>query len=227
MQRKLGYSERRICRAASIPRSTIRYQPKVSAFTRRLLKRMLELVRKHPRFGYRRIWALLRRENWPVNKKRVHRLWKQEGLRVPKKARKRRWIGSSANACDRLRAERRNHVWALDFAFDVTEQGEQLKFLGVTDEYTRECHALQVDRSMPAVYVQDVLDRLFDRHGAPEHVRCDNGPELIAQHLREWLARQEVQPLYIAPGAPWENGYAESFICLLYTSDAADDSALV
>ena len=212
VRRQLGYSERRVCKALSVPRSTVRYEARVGEFAKRLLSRMLELVRAHPRFGYRRIWALLRREGWGVNLKRVHRLWKLEGLRVPKKARKRRWIGSSVNACDRHRATHRGHVWALDFAFDVTERGQQLKFLAITDEYTRECHALEVDKSMRAVHVQDVLEALFDRHGVPKHIRCDNGPELLARQLQAWLARQCVRPLYIAPGAPWENGYAESFI---------------
>mgnify|MGYP001819789035 FL=1 len=170
-----------------MPRSTVRYTAQVGAFTRRLLARILALVQEHPRFGYRRIWALLRREGWPVNKKRVHRIWKQEGLRVPKRQRKRRFLGRSENACDRHRAERRNHVWSYDFGFDVTEDGRQLKFLAVTDEYTRECHAVKVARAIRAVHVQDLLEQLFAEHGAPEHLRSDNGPELIADNLRKWL----------------------------------------
>ena len=212
MRRTLGFSQRRTCAALGVPRSTVRYVSLVAAFTKRLLKRMLELVRAKPRFGYRRIWALLRREGWRVNKKRVHRLWKQEGLRVPKKPRKARRTGNSANSCFRHRAEHRNEVWTLDFAWDVTEDGRQLKFLPVVDEYTRQCHGLRVATSIPSCQVQDFLEELFEEHGAPRHIRCDNGPELVAHELRAWLERRGVEPLYIAPGSPWENGYGESFI---------------
>jgi transposase InsO family protein len=173
---------------------------------------MLELVAQYPRYGYKRICKLLRRAGWRVNRKRVHRLWKQEGLRVPRKAKKRRRRGCSDNACDRRKATHKNHVWTLDFAWDVTEQGRQLKFLPVVDEYTRECHALVVATSIRSTDVQDVLERLFQEHGMPEHIRCDNGPELVAHELRRWLERRAVAPLYIAPASPWENGYGESFI---------------
>jgi transposase InsO family protein len=211
-QRKLGVSQRRACQALGVARSTARYRCKLAEFTRRLLARMLELVGKHPRFGYKRIWKLLRRDGWRINKKRVHRLWKREGLRVPKRARKRRRRGSSAHACHRWRAVRPNHVWTLDFAWDVTERGGQLKFLVVVDEFTRESHAIDVAKSIKSTDVQDLLDRLFLEHGMPDHIRCDNGPEFIADELRCWLQRRDVAPLYIAPGSPWENGYGESFI---------------
>jgi transposase InsO family protein len=211
-RRGLGFSERRICRALGVARSTFRYQPKVGAFTRRLLARILELVRQFPRYGYRRITALLRREGWPVNPKRVHRLWKQEGLRVPRKSKKRRYPGRSAHACDRLPATGRNDVWTMDFAWDVTEDGRQLKFLAVVDEYTRECHAIEVDRSIRATDVQDILGRLFVGHGIPRQIRQDNGPEFIADGLRAWLRRRGVKSLFIQPGSPWENGQGESFI---------------
>jgi len=211
-QRKLGVSQRRACRALGVARSTMRYRPKLGAFTRRLLVRILELVGKYPRYGYKRICKLLRREGWGVNRKRVHRLWKQEGLRVPKKLRKRRRCGSSANACDRQRATHKNHVWTLDFAWDVTEDERQLKFLPIVDEHTRECLALAVATSIRSTDVQDLLERLFEEHGMPEHIRCDNGPELIADELQRWLKRRGVAPLYIAPASPWENGYGESFI---------------
>lgn len=211
-QRKLGVSERRACAALGVSRSTFRYAPKLGEFTRKLLARMLELVAKYPRYGYKRVCKLLRREGWGVNRKRVHRLWKQEGLRVPRKAKKRRRRGCSANACDRRRATHKNHVWSLDFAWDVTEQGRQLKLLAVVDEFTRECHALPVSTSIRSTDVQDLLERLFAEHGMPEHLRCDNGPELIADELQQWLARRGVAPLYIAPASPWENGYGESFI---------------
>jgi putative transposase len=147
-----------------------------------------------------------------VNRKRVHRLWRQEGLRVPKKARKRRRLGSSVNACHRHRATHKNHVWTLDFVWDVTEDGRQLKFLAVVDEYTRESLAIRVDRSIRSLDVQELLEGLFAEHGVPAHLRSDNGPELIAEDLRGWLKRRGVAPLFIEPGSPWENGYGESFI---------------
>mgnify|MGYP001819969915 FL=1 len=211
-QRTLGVSQRRACRALAVSRSTMRYRPKLGEFTRRLLARMLQLVAKYPRYGYKRICKLLRREGWRVNRKRVHRLWKREGLRVPRKARKRRRLGSSVNACHRRRATRRNEVWTLDFVWDVTEHGQRLKFLAVVDELTRECHAILAGTSIRSTDVQDLLERLFREHGRPDHLRCDNGPELIAYELRRWLQRREVAPLYIEPGSPWENGYGESFI---------------
>jgi len=199
-QRKLGISQRRACAALGVSRSTMRYVPKLGEFARRLRGRILELVAKHPRYGYRRVCALLRREGWEVNVKRVHRLWKKEGLRVPKKVRRRRRRGSSKNACHRHKATHKNHVWTLDFAWDVTEEGLQLKFLPIVDEYTRECHALRVATSIRSKDVQDLLERLFEIHGMPAHIRCDNGPELIARELRDWLESRGVAPLYIARG---------------------------
>jgi putative transposase len=173
--------------------------------------RMLELVRDHPRFGYRRIWALLRREGWRVNRKRVYRLWRRQGLKVPRRKRKKRRLGHSANGCVRLRALAKDHVWAWDFIHDRTADGRPLKWLSVVDEYTRECVALEVGRSLTASRVVQILAELFRERGAPVHVRSDNGPEFIAQAIRAWMAGAGLETLYIAPGAPWENGYAESF----------------
>jgi len=175
------------------------------------VERMLALVRAHPRYGYRRIWALLRREGFGVNRKRVYRLWRREGLRVPQKARKKRHLGQSANGCARRRAEHADHVWAWDFIFDRTTGGRSLKWLSIVDEYTRECLSLVVARSITAQDVVDVLAELFVVRGVPGHLRSDNGPEFIAEALRRWLAWTDAKTLYIAPGAPWENGYAESF----------------
>jgi putative transposase len=173
--------------------------------------RMLELVRDHPRFGYRRIWALLRREGWRVNRKRVYRLWRRQGLKVPRRKRKKRRLGHSANGCVRLRALAKDHVWGWDFIHDRTADGRPLKWLSVVDEYTRECVALEVGRSLTASRVVQILAGLFGERGAPVHVRSDNGPEFIAQAIRSWLSGAGVETLYIEPGAPWENGYAESF----------------
>ncbi len=182
---------------------------------RRLIARIHELVREHPRYGYRRIWALLRREGWRVNRKRIYRLWRQEGLKVPQKQRKRRRLGHSGNSCVRRKAEREDHVWAWDFVHDRTTTGRPLKWLAITDEYTRECLALEVDRSITADKVLDVLVNLFLTRGVPKHIRSDNGPEFIASAIREHLERTGVETLYIEPGSPWENGYAESFFSRL------------
>lgn len=172
---------------------------------------MLELVREHPRYGYRRMWALLRREGWRVNRKRVYRLWRAEGLKVPQKQRKKRYLGHSANGCARHRAEHKDHVWAWDFIHDRTHEGRPLKWLSIIDEYTRECLALEVGRGITADRVIDVLVELFTVRGVPRHIRSDNGPEFLATAIRRWLKHAAVKTLYIAPGSPWENGYAESF----------------
>ena len=186
--------------------------PRVDEEERVIVARMHELVRRHPRYGYRRVGALLRREGLRVNIKRIYRLWRREGLRVPRRQRKRRRLGSSDQGCVRHRAERPNHVWSMDFAFDRTETNQTLKILIVVDEYTRECLAIDVAPSIRAEDALSVLERLFVARGMPEHVRSDNGPEFVAHELRGWLRRREVAPLYIAPGSPWENGYGESFI---------------
>ena len=172
---------------------------------------MLELVRRHPRFGYRRVWALLRAEGFKVNRKRVHRLWRQQGLKVPQKQHKKRRLGKSENSIVRRHALHKDHVWAWDFIHDRTEDGRALKWLSVVDEYTRECLALEVRRSFTSLGVIDVLRELLLIRGAPAHIRSDNGPEFIANAIRSWLESARVQTLYIEPGAPWENGYAESF----------------
>jgi len=172
---------------------------------------MLELVREHPRYGYRRIWALLRREGRGVNRKLVHRLWRQQGLKVPQKQRKKRHLGHSANGCARRRAEHKDHVWAWDFIHDRTCDGRPLKWLTVVDGYTRECLALKVGRGMTAEDVIDVLAELFVAGRVPKHIRSDNGPQFIAAAIRRWLSNDQVETLYIEPRSPWENGYAESF----------------
>lgn len=172
---------------------------------------MLDFSRRHPRYGYRRITALLRRAGWVVNKKRVQRLWREQGLRVPKKQHKKRRLGSSANSCTRRQAEFRNHVWTYDFVFDRTEDGRRLKFLTVVDEFTRECLALPVERHFTARDVVAVLAELVTERGAPAFIRSDNGPEFIAMAVRDWLGRAGIDTAFIEPGAPWENAYSETF----------------
>jgi putative transposase len=204
-------SQRRACRLLGQPRATQRLKPADRSAGEELVKRVLELVRRHPRYGYRRIWALLRAEGFRVNRKRVHRVWREQGLRVPRRQRKKRRLGASANGCVRHRATHRGHVWAWDFIHDRTADGRPLKWLSVVDEYTRECVALEVRRGMTAAAVVEVLAGLVRERGAPGHIRSDNGPEFIAKAIREWLARAGIGALYIEPGSPWENGYAESF----------------
>ena len=210
MQEELEVAQRRACRVIGQPRSTQRYTPRAPERDRPLVQRMWELVRPHPRYGYRRITALLRQEGWAVNRKRIWRLWRQEGLKVPQKQRKRRHLGQSANGILRHRPEYPSHVWCYDFLKDQTTDGRPLKLLPIEDEYTRECLALDVARSITANDVIHTLTRLFAERGAPRFLRSDNGPEFIAQALQDWLPRAGVQTLYIAPGAPWENAYGES-----------------
>jgi putative transposase len=175
------------------------------------VKRMREFVRERPRFGYRRIAALLKREGWHVNPKRVYRLWRQEGLKVRKRKRKQRSLGTSANACHCRRPEHKDHVWTWDFTFDRTASGSALKWLSIVDEHTRECLTLKVDRGITSEDVIDTLAELFAMRGVPRCIRSDNGPEFIAKAIQRWTEQRGIETLYIGPGSPWENGYAESF----------------
>jgi len=193
------------------PRSTQRHRPKVRDDEPALLSRIEALVQRHPRYGYRRIWALLRAEGWRMNRKRVYRLWKTKGYKVPRKQVKRRRVGISANGIVRHRATGINDIWCWDFVHDRDEKGRALKWLMIEDEFTREGLALEVARSIKAEDVLDVLSELMAIRGAPQHIRSDNGPEFIARSIRRFLAQAGVQTLYIEPGAPWQNGYAESF----------------
>ena len=211
LQAEFSVSERRACQVIDQPRGSQRYRSKPRDDERALVKRMLELVRQRPRFGYRRIAALLRKEFWRASATRIYRLWRREGLKVPQKKRKRRRLGKSENACHRRRAEHKDHVWCWDFVFDHTTSGSTLKWLSIVDEYTRECLALKVDRSITSADVIDTLAELFAMRGVPRHIRSDNGPEFIARAIQRWLAQVEVETLYIEPGSPWENGFAESF----------------
>ena len=211
LQEEFEVSERRACEVVDQPRSTQRYESSPRDDEAALMKRMLQLAKQRPRFGYRRIGRLLRAEGWQASDTRVYRLWRPPGLKVPQKKRKRRRLGNSQNGCDLLKSERKDHVWCWDFVFDRTTSGSQLKWLSIVDEYTRECLALKVDRSITSEDVIDTLAELFAMRGVPEHIRSDNGPEFIAVALRKWLDQLDVEALYIEPGSPWENGYAESF----------------
>lgn len=169
------------------------------------------LATVYGRYGYRRITAMLRREGWRVNHKRVERLWRREGLKVPHRQPKlgRLWLND--NSCVRLRPAHRNHVWSYDFVHERTHDGRPLRMLTIVDEYTRECLAIEVGRRLCSQDVLECLAGLFVERGTPEYIRSDNGPELTARVVREWLDRLGVQTLFIAPGSPWENGYIESF----------------
>ena len=206
-----GVSERRACAVVDQPRSSQRYQRRMDNEEQPLVNRMVELARRQPRHGYRMITGALRTEGWLVNRKRVYRLWRREGLKVPQIRRKRRRLGTSGNSCVRRRAERPNDVWAWDFVFDRTSNGLQLKWLSIVDEFTRECLCLSVGRRFTSLDVIDELVSLSGSRGLPQHIRSDNGPEFIAAEIREWLKRPGVETLYVEPGSPWENGYAECF----------------
>jgi putative transposase len=175
------------------------------------VKRMVELACQYGRYGYRRVTALLRSEGWKVNHKRVERLWRREGLKVPSRQPKRKRLWLNDGSCLRLRPKRRNHVWTYDFVYDRTHDGRAFRMLTVLDEYTRECLAIKVARRLNSNDVLDVLAELFFRKGIPCHIRSDNGSEFAARIVRNWLKRLGVKTLFIEPGSPWENGYIESF----------------
>lgn len=204
-------SERRACKAVGQPRATQRFKGRRPELDRELLGRMKSLAHENPTFGYRMIWAMLKREGVQVNVKRVHRLWKQAGLKVAKPKTKRARTGTSENASHVKQAEGPNQVWTYDFTFDETRDGRKLKFLAVIDEYTRQCLRIEVGRSMGSKTVIRILAELMQIHGEPGALRSDNGPEFIANAVQEWLAAAGVSTLYIQPGSPWENAYAESF----------------
>lgn len=172
---------------------------------------MHQLVGEHPRFGCRRITKLLRDAGWEVNYKRVHRLWQREGFRVPRKARKKRYLGSGANACNQRQATFKDDVWTLDFIHDRLVDGRQLKWLAILDEHTRENLALEVGHSITGDDVLEILSSLMGERGIPRNIRSDNGPEFISKRIRQWLESVGPEILFIEPGAPWQNGYVESF----------------
>lgn len=206
------YSERRACRLMDQPRSTQRYTTRVEGKQdRRLRARVVALAQLHPRYGYRRLTQELRRESWKVNRKRVRRICREEGLKITVRAKKRRRVGHSANGCARLRAEGKNHVWSYDFVFDQLESGRALKLLPIVDNFTRECLAIEVAHNITAARVIEILEHLVAKHGAPQFIRSDNGPEFIARAVREWLAAKGIGTAFIEPGSPWENAYSESF----------------
>ena len=210
-QQKLGISERRACQALGQSRSLQRRTSIRADDENALTKDIIKLATKYGRYGYKRITALLCMQGWRVNHKRVERIWRQEGLKVPQKHKKRGRLYLNDGSCIRLRACWANHVWSYDFVADRLMDGTKIRTLTVVDEYTRECLALRTGYSLKADDVMDVLTDLFITRGVPDHIRSDNGSEFTAKSIRAWLPRLGVKALYITPGSPWENGYNESF----------------
>ena len=199
------------CKVLKQARSTQRYKPKLPDKDKPLIKDILTLSLKHPRYGYRRITVLLRGDDWLVNFKRVYRLWCQEGLKIRRKQHKKLHTGTSKNSCDRKKPEYYNHVWSYDFVNERLENGRKVRMLVVIDEFTRECLALDVAKHFKGDNVVEVLRYLFAVRGCPKYIRSDNGPEFISEVVQMWLEKAGVDTLYVAPGSPWENGYVESF----------------
>ena len=193
------------------PRSTQRRLAKVKEDEEALTADIVKLAERFGRYGYRMVTGMLRIEGWRVNHKRVERIWRQEGLKVPKKQPKRGRIWLDDGSCIRLRPLYRHHVWSYDFVADRTDDGRPLKMLTAIDEFTRESLVIEVERSLKADDVLEILSRLFAEHGPPTHIRSDNGPEFTANAVRSWIEKLGVRTLFIHPGSPWENGYNESF----------------
>ena len=218
--KKHGVKERLACRVLGQHRSTQRKVPKGRADDGALTADIIELATRYGRYGYRRITALLRVAGWLVNVKRVERIWRQEGLKVPARQPKRSRLWLNDGSCVRLRPERSNHVWSYDFVEARTHDGRKFRMPGdkrlrvcadVIDEFTRECLAIRVDRKLRSSDVIDVLSDLFIVRGVPGHIRSDNGPEFVAKAVRDWITAVGARTAFVEPGSPWENGYCESF----------------
>jgi len=203
-------SGRKVCRFLNVPRSSYWYRPKEkTSWEQALLKRVIELSDKHPRYGYRRIAALLRQEGWHVGKRRIQSMRRSLGLRVPPTKRKMVRRGYSTGLP--VKAEHRGHVWTWDFICDGTTRGGALRMLTILDEYTRECHVLRADRALKSGDVLEWMGKAIQEHGAPAYLRSDNGSEFIAKAVQAWLSENAIKTIYIDPGSPWQNGYVESF----------------
>jgi transposase InsO family protein len=209
---KLPVSERRACNVLEQARTTQRHPVAPPSDEEALTRDIINLATQYGRYGYRRITALLNNNlGWRVNHKRVERIWRREGLKVPLKQPKRGRLWLNNGSCIRLKPERQDHVWSYDFVIEHTANGRAFKILNIIDEFTRESIGIKVERKIKA---QDVIDKLFDLfifRGIPEHIRSDNGPEFTARKVRKWLSQLGVKTLFIERGSPWENGYIESF----------------
>ena len=211
LQQTFGAGQRRACRVVEQPRSTQRYERKRAVIDCALTADILRLAGSEPRAGYRTVTRLLRREGWEVNPKRVHRIWKQEGLKVPAKRPQKRSRGNFENSCQKLKARRLNHVWSYDFIHDQTDDGGRLKWLPIVEEYSREVLSLEVARSITAKDVVENLELLVGQRGVPEYIRSDNGPEFVAHAVKDWIAARGFKTCFVEPGSPWQNAYIESF----------------
>lgn len=208
---KYGISERKACAALDIPRSVQRYIPTRPNDEVALQEDIICLASKYGRYGYRRITALLRADGWRVNHKRVERIWREEGLKVPKKQPKKGRLYFNDGSCIRLKPAYQNHVWSYDFVSDRLANGKKIRMLTVIDEFTRKCLAIRVAHRLSSDDVLDVLSDLFLLEGMPDFIRSDNGSEFTAKMLQDWLAKLKVKTAYITPGSPWENGFNERF----------------
>ncbi|WP_090757493.1 IS3 family transposase [Paracoccus chinensis] len=211
VRQKLQVSERLACRVLGQHRSTQRKVPRGRADEDALTADIVALASQYGRYGYRRITALLRNAGWTVNMKRVERIWRREGLKVPQKQPKKGRLWLNDGSCIRLRPERPNHVWSYDFVESRTHDGRKFRMLNLIDEFTRECLAIRVSRKLNSTDVLDALSDQFILRGVPGYIRSDNGPEFIATAVRNWIAAVGARTAYIEPGSPWENGYCESF----------------
>jgi transposase InsO family protein len=211
LRRVFEVGERRACRVMEQPRNTQRYDRKQPMKDRALTAAIHRLARSEIRAGYRGVTRLLRREGCLVNEKRVHRIWKQEGLKVPGRPARKRARGSSDNSIQRQAATRLNQVWTYDFVHDQTDDGGRLKWLPIVDEYSRELLSVEVARSLTAEDVVRDLERLVRQRGVPEFIRSDNGPEFVARAVRDWIEEKGFKTCFIEPGSPWQNAYIESF----------------
>ena len=207
----LDVFERRACRVVGQPRTTQRYNKRPADDEDFLTSRIIELASQYGRYGYRRVTALLRNEGWIVNHKRVERIWRRKGLKVPQKQPKRRRLWLNDGSIIRLKPLFPQHVWSYDFMQARTHNGVPFRILNVIDEYSRECMASRAARRLTHHDVLEILTELFVLIGVPVHIRSDNGAEFTATRVREWLAKLQIKPLFIDPGSPWENGYIESF----------------
>jgi putative transposase len=211
VQSRFDVSQRRACRVIGQHRSTQRRTAVRGDDEDALTAAIVDLASEYGRYGYRRVAALLRAQGWHVNVKRVWRIWRREGLKVPSKQPKRGRLWLNDGSCVRLRPSWPNHVWAYDFVQDRTHDGRAIRMLTVIDEYTRQCLTIEVARRLRHDDVLHVLAELFAQHGPPDYIRSDNGSEFTAIAVRDWLPRLGVKTLFIEPGSPWENGYNESF----------------
>ena len=206
-----GCSQRQVCRFLRLNRSTHRYHAKFPSLQKQLVEQsIVDLSREHPELGADKIGRLVRRERRRVSSARVREVRREEGLTVPPPKKKKRRAGQSTGRHPQ-KASYRGHVWSWDFIHDWTVKGGAFRVLSVVDEYTRETHALHVDRHIGAKKVCEVMEQLIAQHGAPDYIRSDNGPEFVAHLLRDWLEEAKIKTLYIDPGSPWQNGYVESF----------------